>query len=112
MQKHKVIWSPSAEQDLEDIILYIDEENPINAQTIFEKIQNVTVNLELYPSKGKVIPELKAFGITSFQQIVLSPWRILYRQSNSTVYVMAVIDSRRDIEDILFNRITRESNSS
>ena len=110
MQKHKVIWSPSAERDLEDIILYIAEENPINAQSNFEKIQSVTNNLESCPNKGRIVPELKAFGITSYQQIISSPWRILYRQSKTTVYVMAVIDSRRDIEQTLFNRITRESN--
>ena len=110
MQKYKVIWSPSAERDLEDIILYIAEENPINAQNILEKIQGLAKNLESYPSKGKIIPELKAFGICSFQQILFSPWRILYLHSKSTVFVMAVIDSRRDIEEILFNRITRESN--
>jgi toxin ParE1/3/4 len=110
MQKHKVIWSPSAERDLEDIILYIAEDNPLNAQTNLEKIQNVANNLESCPSKGKIVPELKAFGITSYHQIISTPWRILYRFSSTTVSVMAVIDSRRDIEEILFNRITRESN--
>jgi toxin ParE1/3/4 len=110
MQKHKVIWTPSAERDLEDIILFIAEENPLNAQSNFEKIKNVANNLESYPNKGKTVPELKAFGITSYHQIVSTPWRILYRFSSTTAYVMAVIDSRRDIEEILFNRIIRESN--
>lgn len=106
-KKYKVIWSPSTKQDLEDIVLFIAEENPINANKIFSKIREKAENLESFPDKGKVVPELKNFFIKSYLQVASRPWRVIYRINNNVVYVIAVLDSRRDLDELLLQRITR-----
>jgi toxin ParE1/3/4 len=36
-----------------------------------------------------------------------TPWRIIYRIATPSVFVMTVIDGRRNVEDILLERLTR-----
>lgn len=110
MKNYKVIWSKSAERDLEEIVLYIAEENPLNAKKVLNKIKEKASNLSSIPHKGIIVPELKSFLIFSYHQYSTPPWRIIYRYSNTTVYVVAVIDSRRDIDELLINRALRDIN--
>lgn len=66
-------------------------------------------NSDLYtlPDRGRIVPELHDQGINIYREISVPPWRIIYRISDSTVYVLSVIDSRRNVEDILLNRFIR-----
>ena len=41
------------------------------------------------------------------RELIESPWRILYRIEADTVYVLAVIDARRNVEDLLLDRFVR-----
>jgi len=38
---------------------------------------------------------------------VIRPWRVIYRIEAERVYVVAVIDGRRNVEDILLARLLR-----
>ncbi len=47
-----------------------------------------------FPLKGRVVPELQKEGITLYREIIVSPWRIMYKVGNDTVYIMVILDSR------------------
>jgi plasmid stabilization system protein ParE len=104
---YQVIWSPEAALDLEEIILDIAEENPKNASTIFERIHKRVNSLKRYPKKGVIVPELKNFGILSYLQVVEIPWRLIYRISENSVYIFALVHGKRDMEQFLLKRLTR-----
>ena len=53
------------------------------------------------PYSGKPLKDELA-GLRSFR---VSRFRIIYRISGSEVYVLSVLDSRRNVEDILLNRL-------
>jgi len=53
------------------------------------------------------VPELAAVGVHTYRELVVSPWRLVYRISAKTVYVLAVLDGRRNIEDVLLDRLVR-----
>jgi len=38
-------------------------------------------------------------------------WRIVYKIENEKVYILIVVDSGRDIEDILFGRLLKNDNN-
>jgi toxin ParE1/3/4 len=42
-----------------------------------------------------------------YHEIIISLWRLMYKIENNFVCVMAVIDGRRNIEDILLQRQLR-----
>jgi plasmid stabilization system protein ParE len=104
-KKYKVIWADIAENDLKNIIEYIADENLLNVQKIFKKIKEKASSLYLLPNRGRLVPELKDQGILQYRELIHSPWRIIYRISENKVYVLSVLDARRNIEDILLKRL-------
>lgn len=104
-KKYSVSWSESAQFDLESILDYIAVENEANAKKVFEDIKEHCLKIESFPKIGRIPLELKSINIETYREIVVAPWRIFYRINNNDVLVLAVIDSRRDIDDTLLNRI-------
>lgn len=105
-KKYKVIWSHVAENDLLNIIEYIASDSRSRASGILKKIKEKASNLYFSPERGRIVPELREYGLLQYREIIIAPWRIIYRIGGKKVYVLSVIDSRRNIEDILFKRIT------
>lgn len=101
----KVNWSESAYRDFESIIQYISEDNPTNAKKIFSKIKNTVSDLFHSPHRGRFVPELEDQGILLYRELVIPPWRVIYRVSENTVLVLSVIDSRQNVEDILLKKL-------
>ena len=108
MHEYKVIWSHIAEDDLNKIIEYIAEDSINNALTIFHKIKDKCSRLFVFPNRGRVVPELQEYGILLYRELIIESWRIIYRISDNYVYVLSVIDSRQNVEDVLLNRFTNE----
>jgi addiction module RelE/StbE family toxin len=104
--KYYVVWSNIAENDLKNIIEYIADDSPPNALKILKSIKQKASSLSTFPERGRMVPELRGQGILQYRELVISPWRILYRISEMNVFVLSVLDSRRNIEDILLKRLT------
>src|SRR5271157_2007767 len=103
---HAVRWSETAERDLTTILEYIADDSPSRAYEVFKEVRRKAWSLRTFPGRGRIVPELQEQGITQYHELVVSPWRIIYRTSERTVYVLAVLDSRRSMEDILLRRLT------
>ena len=96
-----------AEKDLNEIIYFISEDNSRTALAIMERIQKKVDTLDHYPYRGSYVPELLAKNIKDFRQITEHPWKIYYKIIENKVYVMAIIDSRRNLKDILMNKLIK-----
>ena len=105
-KKYEVIWSNVAENDLKSIIEYIADDSPTVAVRILKNIKQKSKSLYKYSERGHIVPELRDQEILQYREIIISPWKILYRKSENNVYVLSVLDSRRNIEDILLMRLT------
>lgn len=106
--EHKVIWANVAENDLKNIIAYIAEDSPQNALNILSKIRQKASHLYTLPERGRIVPELQSQGIVHYRELIISPWRLMYRIYERKVYVLAVIDSRQNVEDILLKRFINQ----
>ncbi len=104
----KVVWSKTAELDLESIIEYIAEDSVPNALNILSKIKSKASVLIKYPNRGRIVPELKEFNILQYREIIVNPWRVLYKIAGNEVYVVSVIDGRRNVEDVLLDRLIKK----
>lgn len=101
----QVIWTNVAENDLKEIIEYISINNPLNASKILQKIKNKTSNRYTLPERGRVVPALKEQGISQYRELVVPSWRLIYRIAEREIYVLSVLDSRQNVEDILLKRL-------
>ena len=104
---YEVLWSETAENDLIKIIEYIAQSSPDNALKILEEIREQVEDLSFFSEKCRIVPELYSQGITLYREMVISPWRVQYRIADSQVFVLSVLDSRQNIEDILLQRLTQ-----
>jgi len=102
---YDVIWSETSEKDLTAIVEYIATDSSSNAFEIFKKIKQKASRLYAFPDRGRTVPELKDQGIAVYRELIVSPWRIIYRISGETVYVLSVLDSRQNVEDVLLKRL-------
>lgn len=100
----KVRWASVAEDDLKGVIEYIAEDSPQNAEGVFNKIKETASVLTRFPERGRIVPELKDCGISLYRELVVNPWRVIYRISGKDVYVLSLLDSRQNTEDILLKR--------
>ena len=103
--EYQVIWAAVAENDLQEIIEYISVESPYNALKILQKIKETASGLYTLPDRGRVVPELQDQGISQYRELIIPPWRLIYRTAERQIYVLSIIDSRRNVEDILLKRL-------
>ena len=103
--KYDLIWAGVAENDLKEIIEYIAIDSPAEALKIFKKIKQKASSLYTLPERGRIIPELQDQGILFYRELIVRPWRIIYRISEMKVYVLSVLDARQNVEDILLKRL-------
>jgi plasmid stabilization system protein ParE len=107
-ERYQVYWSKTAESDLLAIILFIRDTSPQAAAKAFASIKEKTADLVVFPERGRIVPELLAQGIGHYRELIIPPWRVIYRFSGDAVYVLSVLDSRRNVEDVLLDRLIRE----
>ena len=100
-----VAWSETAERDLLAIVEYIADDSPSRAYEVFKEVRRKASSLHSFPERGRVVPELREQGITLYHELIIGPWRIIYRISKKEVHVLSVLDSRRSVEDILLRRL-------
>jgi len=105
--KYTVYWSQTAKDDLSEIIEYISKDSPQTALKILDSLEKQTNDLYQFPKRGRIIPELKKQNIYKYRELIRAPWRIFYKIEEKKVYVLAVIDGRRNIDDLLLRRQLR-----
>jgi len=101
----EVLWTKNAQFDLELIIEYIKTNSFDMAKKIFFEIQNECKNLYYFPQRKRIVPQLQQIGILKYREIIHKRWRIIYKIDNKKVYILLVVDSSRNLEDILFQRL-------
>ena len=106
-EKYVVNITQNAENDLNEIILFIAQNNPQTAIKIMERLQSKIKTLDHFPNRGGYVPELLAKNIKEYRQITETPWRIIYKVDNKTVNILAIIDSRRNLQDILIKKLLK-----
>jgi toxin ParE1/3/4 len=104
-KSYTVRWSETSEKDLKGIVEYIAADSPSRAYEILNIIKEKVSYLHSFPDRGRIVPELLDQGITQYRELIFVPWRIIYRVSEGTVYVLSVLDSRQNVEDILLQRL-------
>lgn len=103
-REHVVEWTFTARDDLWGIVGYIAEQNRDAALDSLDKIEKRASELSQFPEQGRIVPELYDLGILQCRELVVSPWRIIYKIAGNRVLILAVFDGRRNLEDALLER--------
>lgn len=107
MTIQQVIVSRLAKEDLREIITYYKSLSPNYVEKTISEFEKNVLSLKDFPKSGRIVPELEKQGIENFRELIQGYYRIIYEINNDIVNVQAVIDGRRDFEDIIISKITR-----
>ena len=108
MKKYKVFVIEEAEHDLIDIYDYIASNDSIQiAEKILTRLEDACLKLETFPNRGRIVPELGRINITDYLEIISKPYRIIYQIVADKIFIHGVLDSRRDLEELLYDRLIR-----
>ncbi|HEY6815980.1 MAG TPA: type II toxin-antitoxin system RelE/ParE family toxin [Croceibacterium sp.] len=105
-ERYDVELTQGAEDDLEAIHGYLAEHrSPDDADALLDAFLAAIETLERHPLRGGVPKELDALGIREFRQILLQPYRLIYRVAGSKVFILLIADGRRDMQALLERRL-------
>ena len=102
-----VFWSDTARSDLEEVVRYIAEDSVDRALLILDRLEARAASLSTQSARGRIVPELASLDVSQYRELIEAPWRIIYRVESDRVFVLALLDSRRDLTSILLQRLTQ-----
>jgi toxin ParE1/3/4 len=104
--KYKIFWSKDAGEEFTEILSWYKYTVGKNsAEKIYAKISSQIRKLKDMPGIGKQVQSLKDIGINDYRQIAQEHWVIYYRVEGQSIYIVSVIDGRRNLEEILYKKI-------
>jgi toxin ParE1/3/4 len=104
-RRYTVVWTEVATTDVERLASYLLEEAPLRAGQVLDRIISRGDSLAIMPERGRIPPELRVTGVRAWREVQQPPWRIIYRVAGKRVEIHAVLDGRRNLADILFERL-------
>ncbi len=100
-----IIWTRTAVRDLDEILEYIAADRGVDqALEVYERLRHRTASLSTVPRRGRLVPELHDIGLFEYREVIERPYRLVFRIVDHQVVVLAILDSRRDLEELLVQR--------
>lgn len=102
----EVLLTNDAARDLEETSDYIAHQDSLQkADHVLERIEEVFSSLSEFPERGAYPKELAALGIREYREVFFKPYRIIYRVIDNAVYVLLIVDGRRDMQSLMQRRL-------
>ncbi|MBN1664645.1 MAG: type II toxin-antitoxin system RelE/ParE family toxin [Deltaproteobacteria bacterium] len=84
----KVIWAPSAIEDVNAIADYISRDSPDHASLFVARLINSVDQLENFPLSGRIIPEI---GNELCREIIYGSYRIMYKIVDEGIWITGIV---------------------
>lgn len=93
--RRRVAWSREARRTLEEILEFIHQDSPEGARQVLEQALAAAASLATLSERGRVVPE---YAEPSVREIFVHRYRLMYRVSERSVEILALIHGARDFE--------------
>lgn len=101
----RIVWTETAVADVEGIIDYVAvHDSPAAAEQLYDKLESSITSLTTSPRRGRVVPELRAEALEMYRELLVSKYRVAFRIRGREVVLLAVLDGRRDLAELLVQR--------
>ncbi len=92
----RIIWSPLAVEQVQDIAAYIALDKPSAAIHWTEKIFNSVKRLKEFPDSGRVVPEINRNEI---RELVQGNYRVIYKVKVKEILILIVKSYRQQLKN-------------
>jgi len=101
-----VLLTYDAARDLNELYDYIEaHDSPRKSEYVLKQIEKIFAKLSEFPERGVYPKELLNLGIQEYREVFFKPYRIVYRIIDNKVYVLLIVDGRRDMQSLLQRRL-------
>ncbi len=84
----RVFWTDKATSHLLSIYEYVQQDSPIYAEKLLDKLISRSEQLSLFPYSGRKVPEYDAENI---REVFEGKYRMIYRVHKDAIDILAVI---------------------
>jgi toxin ParE1/3/4 len=88
----RLIWSPRAAQDLEDICEFIGRGSEHYARVFARQVVSLVESIPKLPSAGSIVPE---YGQRDLRERLFHNYRIIYRVRGEDVEIVSICHGAR-----------------
>jgi addiction module RelE/StbE family toxin len=88
----KVVWTEQARRRLSEIDAFIASDRPAAAARLIDKLVDRGDALASHPGCGRKLREIPGSGL---RDLVVDPYRIVYRKTANSVEVLTVFEGHR-----------------
>ncbi len=88
----EIEWSPTAENDLNELIDYIAQDSPQYASLFYEQVREKVENLIEFPKLGREVPEFNELNI---RELIIGNYRLVYRIFEEKIQIIRIIHGSR-----------------
>lgn len=104
--KFRVLLTDDAAGDLASLYDYIaGHDSPERADYVLDQIERAFWGLSEFPERGTYPNELITLGNREYREIYFKPYRIIYKIEGDSVYVLLIVDGRRNMKTLLEKRL-------
>jgi len=108
VSSYPVYLLSGAQQDLLELHKYVAVHDSVRkADRLIDNLYKACSRLKTMPDRGRVPPELERIGSSDFKEIILKPYRVIYKPAKNRVLVYSMLDGRRDLQDLLEEQLLR-----
>ena len=100
MERYKVKIYPSAQQDLRDIVDYLNTLSPSAALRYYDKLTEEIASLSTMPERCPSPRDL-ALAAKGYRYLIVENYLIFYVVSGGTVQIRRILYGRRDYRALL-----------
>jgi toxin ParE1/3/4 len=105
----RIVRAEAAAEDLLGIVDDVAAALGIDAAiAVDDRLDAAIESLADLSSRGRLAPELRARGVTTYRELIVLQYRVVYRVEPREVWIVAVLDHRRDLEALLHERARRD----
>ena len=100
MEQYKVKIYPSAQQDLRDIVGYLNTISPDTALRYYDKLTEEIASLSVMPERCPKPRDL-ALAAKGYRYLIVESYLVFYVVSGDTVQIRRILYGRRDYRNLL-----------
>jgi plasmid stabilization system protein ParE len=91
----KVVWAPSAREQVADAFAFIASDRPSAAIGWFERVVDAVGRLSQFPDMGHMMQEA---GRPEVREVIVEPYRLVYRRDPDLIAIIGLFHSRQDVD--------------
>lgn len=93
----KIIWSPQAASNLEEICEYISRDSEYYAAVFAKKVIKIIEEIPTFPGGGRIVPE---YSDENLREKIYGNYRIIYRIKVDAIEIAAICHGNRLLENV------------